>query len=426
MGFLRGILAGTVVSGLGLSVASLIAPQPAGNQPPVAPQTQVTEPDTADQPADSASTEVVSTGPSDLIVVERPAQPEAADPEIKADAEEAPAEQTTQSDDGSDDSYDAGKDGAEAVAASEAEIDGKEAADTADKDSADAEDKTAMADQAAVAPKPVTQGSEAAATSDSSASTAEQNDSASDDSAATAMADKEDAAETPGAAASTGPAPNMDAVKSFAARFRPDGKPLLSVVMIDSTEMGLDVRSLKELNIPITVAIRPTEQGASARGAAYRSAGFEVLMMPDLPEGVSVNDVGLAMELGFLALPQSIGILDLGTGGVGADPARLEAALARLGKDGRAFVSPDRGLEDATGAGLAAIGIARDLDDSGQSASMMRRELDDAAADARDAGAVVVLTRLLPETVSALNLWSLADQSRTIQFAPLSAQLLQE
>lgn len=419
MGFLRGILAGTVVSGLGLSVASLIAPQPAGNQPPVAPQTQVTEPDTADQPADSASTEVVSTGPSDLIVVERPAQPEAADPEAKADAEEAPAEQTTQSDDG----YDAGKDGAEAVAASDAETDGKEAADASDKDSADTEVKIAMADQATEAPKPVTQGSEAAAASDSSAA---QSDSASDDSATTAMADKEDASETSGADASTGPAPNMDAVKSFAARFRPDGKPLLSVVMIDSTEMGLDVRSLKELNIPITVAIRPTEQGASARGAAYRSAGFEVLMMPDLPEGVSVNDVGLAMELGFLALPQSIGILDLGTGGVGADPARLEAALARLGKDGRAFVSPDRGLEDAAGAGLAAIGIARDLDDSGQSASMMRRELDEAAADARDAGAVVVLTRLLPETVSALNLWSLADQSRTIQFAPLSAQLLQE
>ncbi len=57
---------------------------------------------------------------------------------------------------------------------------------------------------------------------------------------------------------------------------------------------------------------------------------------------------------------------------------------------------------------------------------MIRRFLDQAAFKAGQEGAVIMLGRLRPDTISALLLWGLQDRANSVALVPVSAVLTRE
>jgi polysaccharide deacetylase 2 family uncharacterized protein YibQ len=70
--------------------------------------------------------------------------------------------------------------------------------------------------------------------------------------------------------------------------------------------------------------------------------------------------------------------------------------------------------------------VFRDFDGAGQTPTVMRRFLDQAAFRAGQEGAVIMLGRVQPDTISALLLWGLQDRASRVALAPVSASLLLE
>lgn len=207
-----------------------------------------------------------------------------------------------------------------------------------------------------------------------------------------------------------------------------DAKPLLSIVLIDDGSMAGAVPALRALPFPVTVILDPSAADAPAKMAQYRSAGLEVGMLAALPSGATAANVEVAFEATFNAFPQTVLMLDAGTGGLPNDRAVTDQAMAYLAAGGRGFVTVSKGLSTslraARGADVPAAAIYRDLDSEGQDARVIRRFLDEAAFRARQESGVILLARVRPDTISALVLWGTANRAGQVVLAPASAVLL--
>ena len=220
------------------------------------------------------------------------------------------------------------------------------------------------------------------------------------------------------------------ALVRFAAPFdNPDGRPLLAVILVDDGAIAGMAAALAGVPFAVTVAINPGDPDATARMQTYRDMGIEVLAVVNLPQGAQPSDVEVTLESVFGTLPQALGLLDIGDGGVQSDAAVTGQTLARLGADGRGLVLTSAGLNPALRAAatadVPAVEIYRDLDSDGQDAGTIRRFLDNAAFQARQQSGIVLLARLRPETISALILWGSENRAGQVALAPISAVLSQ-
>lgn len=441
-GFLAGGVTGVMISAVGLVLASLLAPQPAGNTPPAPPQTDVA---LADAPAGQAAPEAPAAAQDAIPVSEAEmtgiAAPEAA-PEVETDPARAP--QTGEPP--------AGLISPETAAprpevASEAPVlpSPQGAALTEPGGEADLSISTNPAQP--LAPS----GEESAFVlvlpdAENVVDTPEEPQGAPaappesaplpDEQAATrlvvsnAPAQREEVVPVRRANDTTPPesaAPQAPALSRFAADFTPDGRPLFSIIMIDMAPEGQGALLLPSLELPISIALRGSDPDSASRAKAYRAAGFEVLMLSDQPTGATPADAATALEGGLNLLPQSIALLDAGTGGLGRDVGVIGTVMARLAEDGRGFVGLPGGLgatqREAEKAGIPMTTLYRDLDANDQNAATIRRFLDQAAFRARQQGQAVVLMRLRAESLSALEIWRAASRAQDVQFAPVSALL---
>lgn len=213
----------------------------------------------------------------------------------------------------------------------------------------------------------------------------------------------------------------------FAAPYEnPEGKPLLSVILIDNGQLGdAAVPAVASIPFPVTVGLDANAPGASGLMAAYRAAGVEVIALSALPQGAQPTDVEVTLEAAFAAVPEAIGLLDDGAGGLQSDRAATDQVMARLVAEGRGLVTQTQGLNmalrAAEAAGVPAGEVYRDLDADGQDARVIRRFLDQAAFRARQQSGVVLLGRVRPDTLSALILWGTANRAADITLAPVSA-----
>lgn len=226
-------------------------------------------------------------------------------------------------------------------------------------------------------------------------------------------------------------APDGPALVRFATAIdNPEGKPLMGVVLIDTGELSGAASVIATLPFPVTIAIDPGAPGAAESGAAYRAAGIEVMALARLPQGARPTDVEVAFEAVFVALPEAVGVLDAGEGGLQANSAVTEQTMARLARDGLGVVTLSKGLNMANraaeAAGVPAGTIYRDLDSEGQSAQVIRRFMDQAAFRARQTSGVILLGRVRPDTISALMLWGAENRAEQVAVVPISAVLLQE
>lgn len=215
----------------------------------------------------------------------------------------------------------------------------------------------------------------------------------------------------------------------FAAPYdNPEGKPLLSVILIDRGQLGdAAVPAVAALPFPVTVGLDANAPGATVLMEAYRAAGVEVIALVGLPEGAQPSDVEVTLEAAFAAVPEAVGLLDSAAGGLQSEPAAMDQVMVRLLAEGRGLVTQTRGLNmalrAAEAAGVPAGVIYRDLDAEGQDARVIRRFLDQAAFRARQQSGVVLVGRVRPDTLSALILWGSANRAGDVTLAPVSAVL---
>lgn len=221
------------------------------------------------------------------------------------------------------------------------------------------------------------------------------------------------------------------AIVRYAAAFEnPEDKPLMSIILLDDGIMKGADSALKTLPFPVTVVLDPSTPDVGAKMAAYRAAGIEVGVRSALPAGASASYVQIAFEASFGTLNETVLLFDAGTGGMQNDRAVTEQAMSILAKDGRGLVSVSSGLNsamrEADKAGVAAGIIFRDLDGQGQDARNIRRFMDQAAFRARQESGVILLARIRPDTISALQLWGTANRAGQVALAPASAILTLE
>lgn len=240
----------------------------------------------------------------------------------------------------------------------------------------------------------------------------------------------EASADLPEEAVAEAAAPEAPPLERFGADFEnPEGLPLLSIVLIDDGSLEDAPTAVASIGIPLTVAIDPSRPDAGEAMAAYRARGIEVAVLPRLPEGAEATDVEVTLEAALTEVPQAVALVDA-TGAWQSGGGVAEQALARLGAEGRGFVTISSGLNAGLRAAAAedvpAVIVYRDLDAEGQDARVIRRFVDQAAFRARQSSGVVLLGRVRADTISALTLWSTANRAAQVALAPLSAVLRAE
>ena len=239
------------------------------------------------------------------------------------------------------------------------------------------------------------------------------------------LASEDDEAD-PSAPSAQAPPP----IERFAAEFTAEeGKPLMSIVLIDSGDSALGVEALESFPYPLTFAVDANSPNASERTQMYRDKGFEVLALVDLPRGATASDVEVSMTGYFAAMPEAVGILEGVSTGVQTSREMADQLTQIVLESGHGMLLQASGLNTARKLaereGIPAETVFRDFDGNGQSASVMRRFLDQAAFRAGQEGGVVMMGRLQAETISALLIWGLADRASRVSLVPVSAVLTQ-
>jgi len=184
----------------------------------------------------------------------------------------------------------------------------------------------------------------------------------------------------------------------FASTFQNDSdKPPMAIVLIDTGDSELGVEALETFPYPLTFAVDTSKPDATAKMQIYRDKGFEVLALVDLPRGSRE----MADQLTQIVLDSGHGML-----------------LQKSGLNTARKLAEREGIPAGT--------VFRDFDGNGQSASVMRRFLDQAAFRAGQEGGVIMMGRLQAETISALLIWGLADRASRVALVPVSTVLKQD
>ncbi|KCV83420.1 YibQ protein [Actibacterium atlanticum] len=221
---------------------------------------------------------------------------------------------------------------------------------------------------------------------------------------------------------------NLGALARNAVPFKRSGdKPLMSIVIVDEGDSGLDRATLSTISFPVAFAIDAARPDAVEAMRAYRKAGFEtILMTGGLPAGATPQDLEVTLQSYMAQMDQTIALMDVEGGILGSSRA-LQTQLIQIAEDsGHGVVSFDRGLKTidqmAKAAKVPSALIYRSIDDQAESAPVIRRVLKRAAFKAGQDGAVVMLGHSRPETVTALFEWAL-EGSTEVDLAPLSEVL---
>ena len=217
---------------------------------------------------------------------------------------------------------------------------------------------------------------------------------------------------------------------AFARPFtREDGKPLFSILLVDPGGPTVDRTTLAALPFPVTFVIDPMAPDAATAAAIYRAAGQEVVMAATgIPAGATAADLEQTFQAHAAALPEAVAVIDLPEGGLGEDRPLATLAVPVIEAQGRGIITYDGGLnagdQVARRADMPAATIFRRLDAEDESKPVIRRYLDRAAFKAAQDGEVMVIGTTRPETVAAIQEWTVEGRATTVSLAPASALLL--
>ncbi|WP_299768436.1 divergent polysaccharide deacetylase family protein [uncultured Tateyamaria sp.] len=257
---------------------------------------------------------------------------------------------------------------------------------------------------------------------------------------ATSLVDRAPSAEEPLAETdevANGAAADGPPIQIYAAPFEnPEDKPLMSIVLIDEgadlTGGSVGLAALQSFPYPLTFAVKASLPDAAERAAEYRGQGFEVAALLDLPAGATASDTEVTLSAAIDAVPEAVAVMEgTGTGVQETRDASDQVAAAVLAS-GHGLILQSKGLNTAQKLaardGVPTGLVFRDFDSAGQTPTVIRRFLDQAAFRAGQEGGVIMVGRVRPDTISALLLWGLQDRAERVALAPVSSvlQLLAE
>ncbi len=206
-----------------------------------------------------------------------------------------------------------------------------------------------------------------------------------------------------------------------------ENKPMMSIVLLDDVATELDVATLADFPLPLTIAVDASQADASNRMSTYRSMGLEVLAVVNLPTGSTATDVEVNLTAQLAEVSEAVAVLEGLDNGVQENREVSEQVIAYVLDSGHGLVMQPKGLNTAqklaAREGVPSMSVFRDFDGAGQTEVVMRRFLDQAAFKARQTNGVIMMGRLQPETISALASWALQDRASTVAVAPVSAVL---
>ena len=207
----------------------------------------------------------------------------------------------------------------------------------------------------------------------------------------------------------------------------PDGKPPMAILLLDDPASGVDLAALAAGPVALTLVIDPTAPDAAARAALWRAAGQEVALLADaLPARGQGSDFEVAMESLATAFPQALAVVESAGRPLPTDRTSSSALISALAARGFGLVTRGGGLnaldQTARRAGLPAAAIFRALDAEDEAAPVIGRYLDRIAFTAQQDGSVIVIGRLRPETVAAVQDWAAgSSRAAALVLAPVSA-----
>ncbi len=203
-------------------------------------------------------------------------------------------------------------------------------------------------------------------------------------------------------------------------------KPRFAVVLIDNGSADLDRAKLAALPFAVTFAIDPLAANATEAETIYRAGGQEVVILANgIPEGATPADLEQSLQTISAALPESVALLDLDSGGFQNNRALASQVVSILKAQGRGMLTYDKGLnaadQEARREDLPAAKVFRMIDGGNEEAPVIRRYLDRAAFKAAQDGHVVVVGHTRPETITALLEWTVEGRAASVSMAPASA-----
>lgn len=219
----------------------------------------------------------------------------------------------------------------------------------------------------------------------------------------------------------------LGALSKNAEPFKSSSKPLMSIVLIDAGDQGLDRASLGTFSFPVTFAIDAARPDAVEAMEAYRKAGYEtVLMIGGLPDGATPQDLEVSLTQYMAEFDEAVAVMDIEDGSLQTNRALLTQLMEITKESGHGVVSFDKGLNTADQLAQAADVpsglIFRTVDAQRESAPTIQRYLNRAAFKAGQDGQVIMLGHSYADTVTALFQWAL-EGSTEVTLAPLSAVL---
>lgn len=206
---------------------------------------------------------------------------------------------------------------------------------------------------------------------------------------------------------------------------------LMGIILMDQgARLGEDeigVAALSSFPYPLSFAVDASLPDATERMAAYRAQGFEVLALVDLPEALTGADTEVSLAAALDAVPEAVAVLEGPGTGLQGGRALSDQVSAILRDTGHGIVWQPKGLDTAQKLaqrdGVASQTLFRDFDSAGQSQTVIRRFLDQAAFRAGQQGSVIMVGRVRGETISALLVWGLQDRASRVAVVPISAVL---
>jgi uncharacterized protein len=233
----------------------------------------------------------------------------------------------------------------------------------------------------------------------------------------------------PDAPAAVVPVDDLPPLQRYASAFEnPDNKPVFAIVLIDTGIDATTRAALADLPFAVTVALDPLDADAPEAAKAYRAAGREVVMLATaIPQGATASDIEVTFAAHATALPETVAVLDLESGGFQNNRPLATLVAPLLKAQGRGLVTWDAGLnagdQVARREGLAAGLVFRRIDPAGSDRAAIRRTLDRAVFRAAQDGRTIVVGDSTPETLATLLEWSIEGRGSEVALAPVTAAL---
>ncbi|ETD75902.1 divergent polysaccharide deacetylase family protein [Rhodobacter capsulatus] len=225
-------------------------------------------------------------------------------------------------------------------------------------------------------------------------------------------------------AAAPAPEATGPALTRFGAAFvEKPGKPYVTVLLVDvgTTAGGLDAQTIAALGNWVTVVLDPAAPGVTEAAESYRAAGLEVAMLAGpLPAGAVAQDLEVALAAWQRAVPQAVALVEPETPVLQGKAPLLAQAEKALAAEGMAYVTQPGGIGARATGDVPRAGIFRVLDTRRDKAAVITRTLDRAGFEAARDGATVVMLSAWPESVAGLTAWA-AEEGAKYNLAPLSA-----